>query len=271
MSTQTDEISSFAPHITGDEHHGYDAEEAAQHVLNYMELHGGTLYVFESSYWGNEAFGDWIEMVIADPVVETDNGGLKVKNAIRVSKVVSLLDEWYQAADQLDKYDDPEKEPDFDTFGRQRWEDQVGAAMAKMWNGVSNDYDKSDWFPASKVVFQTSRRGRPDMVIFGSDGSRERGVGEDAEVVIEDTTTVRTRHSTYRKLAIDIPYKEDFSPNDDIDDLTWDDHHFTAKYDHNDNFECWTADKMPREIAQILAQHYDGVAVHENILEQYDQ
>lgn len=264
MSTKTKEVQEFVPHVEADEHLGYDAQEAANFVLKYLEHHGGTLYVLESTYWGSEALGEWIEMFIADPSIETDDG-IRVQDVTKVSGVLAILNEYYQAKNELTTIKDPDQESKYESIGRSRWENQMEAAIQKMWHGVGVDHEKSDWFPKSKIVYETSRRGRPDHIIFSEDG-RERGVKDDAECVISDTTLVRSKYATYDKLAIDVPYNEDKNPKEFFD---WETHHFTAKYKNN-NFQCWTADKDPRTIAKILAKHYDGCAVHEKLLDNYD-
>jgi hypothetical protein len=250
------------------QHHTDEPES----LINALERTGGHLIVFESEYWGKECFGpdSWVKAVFTDINTETEDAYL-LDNAFPASVVVSATQAKERAVGQLMALRN-DGDPDHDHLDKRYWASELQSAKDKLNSLRARKLDggelDSGWVPKSKVVFEAQRDGPKDYVIFGED-AKHRGIKDDAECAIEGTTLVTTRHRRYEKLAIDIPYREDLNPKEDIEELTWEDHHFTAKF-VNDNFECWVSDKKPRDVAQTLAQYYDGVAVHETVLNQYD-
>lgn len=271
MQLQPDDqsgVEALAQHLPDEEL--FNSEEAAEVMLGFLESSGGMLFILESSYWGKETFGNdgWTEMWIGDVVVETDDG-IKVDNAFDAEPILGIFRKFRRAEQEIQERD--ESDEDDYTLPASYYEGQLDEALEAVNEGsLARNHELGDgWFPKSKVRFQAYREGPQEFVVYVDD-ERQRGVRDDAEVVIDDTTLVHTRHRRYEKLAIDLPYKEDFSPKDDIEELTWEDFHFTAKFDNANNFECWVSDTKPREVAQILSQHYNGVAVHEDLLERYN-
>lgn len=265
VETETEQL---ARHLDGDDK--YSSEEGAEALLSALGQRGGSLVVFESSYWGKETFGPdgWTEVFFADVAVETDDA-LKFGSAVDASYILGALAKKNNAETELAKDD---AESDFESLGDDYWKSQIREAEHHLteFDPRASDMLGSGWAPKSKVVFKADRKGPAEYVLFENGENTEvEGHAEDAETVITGTTTVRGNHRRYNKLAIDIPYDEDFNPKEDIDELTWDDYKFTAKYE-NDNFQCWTADKEPREVASILSEYYDGCAVQEDLLEIYD-
>lgn len=262
------EVEALAQHIDG-EQGLYEPQEAAEAVIRYLDEHGGTLSVMESAYWGKETFGNdnWTAMFVGEETVTTDKG-VKVENAYDANSIIGKFRQIARSQEELEERAESD-ENDF-TLPDSYWEDKMESAISALSEGdLRHSRLGSGWFPKSKRLLRVHRDGPMQYVVFDANGDRERGHRDDGEVSIPETTPVYTQYRTYTKLRIDIPYDDEFNPKDDIDELTWDDHHFTGKYE-NDNFVCWTADTEPREVAGILAQYYDGVAVHENILEAYD-
>lgn len=271
MSIQRTPTEELARHIDVDDEF-FTSEEAAELILDVLEDNGGSFVVLESEYWGKEAFGPdhWVETFFGHQEHETEKG-VKFERCVRTSKLLGALRRRNKAQAILDG----EHESAYDHLDEAYWEEQLDEAETeirafgqRLRRGGSLG---GGWLPKSKVIHQVSREGPAEFVVFTEDGETDQRVHkDDAEVTIYDTIVKRTRTAQYTNLAIDIPYDPDFSPKEDIEELTWDDHKFTAHYDHTDTFVCWVADTMPREVASILAEHYESVAVHESVLDNHD-
>lgn len=266
MSTTTHR--DLAAHF--EDHELQSSEEAAEQLHEQLDRVGGSLLIFESTYWGKECFGpeNWVDSVFADIKAETDDAYL-LGSAISTSDVLVAYRKKERAVRELiAQRNDVDSE--YDSLDATYWASELQNAKNQL--GALKEVKRQGgklgegWIPKSKVVAEWQGEEPEDFVIFTGEGQKQ-GTKDDAEVVIESTTMVSSRYNRYTKLAIDIPYREDMDPKEYFD---WDEHHFQAKY-NGDDFECWASDTRPREIAGILAAHYEGVAVHESLLDRYEE
>lgn len=253
-----------------EDHELQSSEKAAEQLHEQLDQLGGSLLIFESTYWGKECFGPdhWVDMVFAD--IKADSGeAYLLDNAISAGDVLAAYRKKERAVQELlAQRNDVDSE--YDSLDATYWASELQNAKNQL--GALKEIKRQGgrlgegWIPQSKVVAEWQGEEPEDFIIFTGEGQKQ-GSKDDAEVVIGSTTMVTSRYNRYEKLAIDIPYDENKSPQDYFD---WDTHHFQAKY-NGDDFECWASDTRPREIAGILAEHYDGVAVHESLMERYDE